>query len=88
MTIVACLGGLDQLRNRSVEISYLWEWRIALNNPLVIEWRVLQDGAQWGFYMATDSPNQSKRILSVLLDPGRSQLEVDGGDTAVYNKES
>lgn len=65
-----------------------WEWRIAPDNPLVIEWRVLQEGSQFCFYMQTDSPNESKRILQVLLFSGRSQLEVGSGDTAVYNKES
>lgn len=42
------------------------EFRIAPKNAIVIEWKADLPGAQWCFYMVTDSPNEAKRILTVL----------------------
>lgn len=41
-------------------------FRICLTDPLIIEWRLEQDGAQWGFYKVCDSPNDAIRALSVI----------------------
>ncbi len=35
-------------------------------NKLIIEWRLEQDGARWGFYRVCDSPADAKRSLAVI----------------------
>lgn len=42
------------------------EYRIAPKKPLIIESKVDIPNARWCFYMATDSPNEAKRIVAVL----------------------
>lgn len=42
-------------------------FQIAPTNNIVIEWKADLPGARWCFYMVTDSPNEAKRILSVLM---------------------
>lgn len=44
-----------------------YSFRIAKANPLIIEWQADLPGAVYGFYMVCDSPNEAKRILSVLM---------------------
>lgn len=44
----------------------MWNFRIAPDNPIVIEWQLRCDGARYCFYMVADSPNEAKRILKVL----------------------
>lgn len=53
------------------------EFRIALDNPLVIEWRVIQEGCRWCFYKVGDSPNDAKRSLEVIK---HGEGTIDSGD--------
>lgn len=41
-------------------------FRICPTDPLIVEWRLEQDGAKWGFYKVCDSPNDAIRALSVI----------------------
>lgn len=43
------------------------EYQISPKNALIIEQRAALPGARWCFYMVADSPNEAKRILSVLM---------------------
>lgn len=39
------------------------DFRIAPNDPTIIEWRLNHEASRFGFYMTTDSPKEAKRIL-------------------------
>lgn len=41
-------------------------YHISPTNPLIIEWRLDQDGARFCFYRVCDSPNDARRSLRVL----------------------
>jgi hypothetical protein len=54
-------------------------FRICPNNKEIIEWRADLDGARWCFFKRCDSPNDAKRILSILRgdvkeDPAQMEL--------------
>lgn len=42
------------------------KFRICPSDKLVIEWRLLQQGARWGFFKICDSPNHAKATLATL----------------------
>lgn len=49
----------------------MWNFRVSSDNPVVIEWQLCREGARWCFYAVADSPNEAKRILSVLAPTPR-----------------
>lgn len=55
-----------------------WEYQQSPLNPKIIERRLKQEGARWGFYKVTDSPKETKRILKLLNGEGEANVADDG----------
>lgn len=51
-----------------------YKYQIDPDNPLIIERKLNRHNARWCFYMTTDSPNESKRILLTLERPPAASL--------------